>query len=494
MSPRVEELEPQALWRYFVELDKIPRCSKKEAAAVEWIAGVAAAHGVEAERDRVGNLLVRIPATPGCERAPAVLLQSHVDMVCEKDSDHDHDFSRDPIRPLVDGEFVRAQGTTLGADNGIGVATALAFLDAPDAVHGPLELLFTIDEETGLTGAAGIEPGFFSAQYMINLDSEKIGVFTVGCAGGRDSTLTFRAPRGAAPGAELLTVSVSGLQGGHSGDDIHKNRGNSIRILARALLAAAESQAAGAVRIGALSGGSKRNAIPREARAVVAIDRGRVAALREAIEQETEAIAAQLRGIDEGLRIECVPAPSAVAGDAGSVMTAEASLRMLQLLCALPNGVLAMSVAIPDLVETSNNVGVLTDLGDGYGISCSSRSSLAPAMNGVLAQIRAAGRLAGAEIVHGEGYPGWQPNLASPLLKRAKGVYRRLFGHEAQVRAIHAGLECGLLTRKYPDLDILSYGPEIQGAHSPNERVRIATVTKVWDFTRALLEDLTRSA
>lgn len=496
MPQNVADLEPKTLWRYFVELSKIPRESKKEQAAVDWIARIAEEHGIAATRDQTGNLLVRVPASPGYEKAPTVVLQGHVDMVWEKNSDVAHDFERDPIRPIIDGEWVTAAGTTLGADNGIGVATALAFLDTPDAIHGPLELLFTVDEETGLTGAFGIEPGFLSGRYMINLDSEEIGVFTVGCAGGTDTAVTFHAARSPQPAAELLRVSVSGMQGGHSGTDIHKNRGNSIKILFRLLLAAAEDPDVGPVRIGAAQGGSKRNALPREAWAILAVEEGKTDALRRTIERTAEEIRAQLAGTDDGLRIDIRAADrDSDNADATGTGTCDpaASLRMIQMMNALPHGVQAMSADIPDLVETSSNVGVLTDLGDGYRINCSSRSSAAPALTGLLAQIRATAHLAGAEAAHSEGYPGWKPNLKSPLLARAKEVHQRVFGKEAQVRAIHAGLECGLLTEKYPELDIISYGPDIQSPHSPDERVRIDTVEKVWVFTRAFLEDLAKT-
>jgi dipeptidase D len=490
MATRVEDLQPQALWHYFLELSKVPRGSKKEGAAIDWIEKVAREHGVEAVRDSVNNILVRVPASQGHEKAPVVLLQSHVDMVCEKNADVTHDFERDPIRMAIDGEWVRGQGTTLGADNGIGVAAALAFLDEKKSVHGPLELLFTIDEETGLTGASGIQPGYFRARAMINLDSEEIGVFTVGCAGGRDTTVTLRAPRAVRPGAALARIAVTGLTGGHSGTDIHKNRGNSIKILARLLLAAAEDAAVGPLAVGAMAGGSKRNALPREAWAVVAVDAGREGALRAAIEKEAAHLRAQVAGIEEKMQVAVETLPA--TGDARPVADPAASLRLIRLLNALPHGVLGMNVDIPDLVETSSNVGVMTDLNDGWLIANSSRSSVGPALLGVLAQVRSAARLAGAEAVHSDGYPGWKPNMKSPLLARARGVHQRLFGKEAEVRAIHAGLECGLLTEKYPELDMISYGPDIQGAHSPDERVRIPTVAKMWDFTVALLEDMTR--
>ena len=483
----VSQLEPRALWKYFLELSAIPRCSKQEAAALAWLEGVARAHGIEPVRDRAGNILIRVPASPGCENAPPIALQSHVDMVCEKNSDVVHDFTRDPIRPGVEGEFVRAQGTTLGADNGIGLAAALALLDDTETRHGPLELLFTVDEETGLSGALAIEAGFLKARYMLNLDSEELGIFTVGCAGGRDTNITVRIPRMARPELAAFEIAIGGLHGGHSGTDIHRNRGNSIKILGRLLLAAAESPSVGPLLLGAASGGSKRNALPREARAQVAIEPKRAAALRGVIEAEIAKVRRQLAGIDDGLTV-------AVSETSASAFASAAdSLRMLRLIQALPQGVAAMNVDIPTLVETSNNVGVLEDLGDGYRIVCATRSSVAPALLELLAQVDAAAHLAGAEVTHNEGYPGWKPNLASPLLARARAVHERLFGDPGKVQAIHAGLECGLFTEKYPQLDILSYGPDITGAHSPEERVKIDTVAKTWEFTQKLLAELARA-
>lgn len=487
MPHSIADLEPKALWHYFLELSKIPRCSKQEQAAIDWIARIADERGAATRRDAVGNLLVLVPASPGYEDAPTVALQGHADIVCEKNTGTQHDFAKDPIRPIIDGDWVTAEGTTLGADNGIGVAAAMAVLDSPEITHGPLELLVTVDEETGLTGAFGIQPGFLSADYLVNLDSEEIGVFTVGCAGGTDTTVTFRAARSAAADAELLGVAVAGLQGGHSGTDIHKNRGNSIKILFRLLLAALEDPAVGTLRLGTAQGGSKRNALPREARAIVAVPAGGASAFRATLETKRDEIREQLAGIDDDLQL--------VIESAGgeSVCDAEASARMIRMICALPFGVQAMDADIPDLVETSSNVGVLTDLGDGYEISCASRSSLAPTMQGLLGQIRAVADLAGAEVTHSDGYPGWKPNLRSPLLARAKEVHQRVFGRAAEVRAIHAGLECGLFTEKYPKLDIISYGPDIQNPHSPDEKVRIETVARMWRFTCALLEDLAKN-
>jgi len=485
---KLADLEPKALWRYFEELSRIPRCSKKEQAAAAWVEKVARDHGLKPERDRSGNVLVRVPGTAGLEKAPVVALQGHLDMVCEKNSDVAHDFARDPIVPVVHADgHVRAQGTTLGADNGIGIAAALALLDTPGGEHGPLELLFTIDEETGLSGALGIEAGWLKARYLLNLDSEELGVFTVGCAGGRDTNIRLSARRAPREGLAALELTVSGLQGGHSGTDIHRNRGNSVKILARLLLAAVESRSVGALHLGEASGGSKRNALPREARAGIAIARSQVEAFKREVEAETGRVRVQLAGSDEKLHVTLEPSAEK------AYASAEDSLRALRLIRALPQGVAAMNVDIPTLVETSNNVGVLEDLGDGWRIVCATRSSVAPALLDLLAQIDAAAHLAGAEVTHNDGYPGWKPNLDSPLLARAKDVYRRLYGSDPQVGAIHAGLECGLFTEKYPGLDLLSFGPDIQGAHSPDERVRIDTVEKMYEFTCALLGDLARS-
>jgi len=489
MAERIEELEPPALWRYFAEISKIPRCSKREGAAIDWLERVGREKGCATRRDPAGNLVIAVPATPGHEDAPTVVLQGHADMVCEKNADVAHDFSRDPIRPRIEGEWVKATGTTLGADNAIGVCAALAFLDTPEAVHGPLEILVTVDEETGLTGATNIAPGFITGKLLINLDSEEIGVFTVGCAGGRDSTITLRAPRETAAGLKTFRLSVSGLMGGHSGTDIHENRGNSIRILALLLQAALEEAGAADLRLGAFTGGSKRNAIPRESRAVVAVPPGGAAALRGAVERIGAQARAELSGIEGDWTIALEPLP----GEGEPLASAADSRRLILLLNALPNGVQSMSVELRTLVETSNNVGVVEDAGDAWRVVCASRSSLAPAMESLIQRIRATARLAGAEVTHGDGYPGWTPDLRSPLLARAQEVYRRLYGRDPEVRAIHAGLECGLFTEKYPDLDLLSYGPDIKGAHSPDERVRIVTVEKMWEFTRALIEDLARA-
>lgn len=493
MAQTIDRLEPRALWRYFARLSEIPRCSKKEAAAMEWIAGVAKEHGLEPVRDKVDNCLIRLPATPGHEKVPGIVLQGHVDMVCEKNSDVRHDFDRDPIRLVIDGDHIKAAGTTLGADNGIGVAAGLAFLDEKEAVHGPLELLFTVDEETGLTGANAIEAGFLSGRILLNLDSEDWGVFTIGSAGGRDTTVTLKAPRQPRAGTELFRLEVSGLQGGHSGQDIKLNRGNSIKILARTLLAAAESPELGGICVGGAEGGSKRNAIPREARATVAVPTGKAEAFRSAVQRAAGEIRSRLEGIDEALEVKIRPLTDTELKEAAAVCSPEDSLRFIRLINALPNGVLAMSMEMEGLVETSTNVGVLLDRGDRCEIVSSTRSSIAQSLTGVLMQIRSAAALAGAEVVHGDGYPAWKPKLGTPLLVTVAEVYERLFKEKPRFEAIHAGLECGLFLGKYPDLQVVSFGPEVKEAHSPNEWVSISSVGRFWTFTKALVEKLARS-
>ena len=482
---QITQLEPRVLWDYFAKLSEIPRCSKKETAAAAWIESVGRSHGAQVKTDAVGNVLLCVPASPGHEQAPTVILQGHIDMVCEKNSDVTHDFDRDPIRLSIAGEFVTAEGTTLGADNGIGVAAALALLDA-DSVHGPLELLFTVDEETGLTGANAIQAGFLSGGYMLNLDSEEPGQFTIGSAGGQDTTLVYKAPRTAADGWEVYNLAVTGLHGGHSGMDIHLGRGNSIKILARLLLAACEDGGAGELRIGDAQGGSKRNAIPREARATVAVPAGQGDALRDVVDAAAGRIGKQFEGVEEELTATLKPAQG------GTFCSADDSLRLIRLLAALPHGVLAMSTAIDGLVETSSNAGVLRDLGDGYEITTSTRSSVGEALQAVLAQIRSVGHLAGCGVRHSDGYPGWKPKLGTPLLQAVERAYVDLFGEKPAFQAIHAGLECGLFLGKYPQLQVASFGPDIQEAHSPNERVNIESVQKFWDFTKALLAELTK--
>ncbi len=484
MQENVAELDPRALWRHFADLTRIPRPSKNEEAAAAYVVEQARARGLEASRDAAGNVVVRVPATPGREKAPTVILQSHLDMVGEKNKDVAHDFDRDPIRARVDGEWVTATGTTLGADNGIGVAAALATLTDPAVKHGPLELLFTIDEETGLTGAARLEPSLLRGRTLLNLDSEEDGVIFVGCAGGRDTHLELRPEWTApAPGSTGLRIEIGGLRGGHSGLNIHEGRGNALKLVARILFTAAEQGVP--FGLASVRGGSKHNAIPREAEALVAVSPDAKAKLEGIAACLVEGFRTELRGVDDGLTFKAEPAalPDRVLAAAGRDA-------LVRLLISLPHGLLAVSRDIPGLTETSNNVAVV-DVADGrVRVVTSSRSSVASSLQGLLDTVRAAGELSGAAVETKDGYPGWQPNLASPALGVVREVYRKRWGKEPHVTAIHAGLECGLLGEKFPGLDMVSFGPQIEGAHSPDERVHVASVARFWDALKDVLERL----
>ena len=484
--PILENLQPAAVWRIFEKMSAVPRGSGNEAGVLTMLKGWADRRGLPWKQDEVGNLLVCIPASPGREGAPAVLVQGHVDMVCEKNAATAHDFARDPIRLRIDGDWVAATGTTLGADNGVGVAMGLALADDRSVPHGPIEVLLTIDEERGLTGAAGVKPGFFTARRMINLDSEEDTAIFVGCAGGRDTRFELKNRAAKAPkDAVGRKVTVLGLRGGHSGLNIHEHRGNAIKILSRALQAAAAELD---VRLVDINGGSMRNAIPRECEARVAVPKGEARRFKQLLDAFFARVAAEeLAGVDDGFawKVATVQAPRC--------LTRECSATTLNLLSAIPNGVGAMSLDIPGLVETSTNLGVVRTEGQRVEIVCCSRSSVMSALAALVDQHRALGLLAGADVEQPEGYPGWKPNLASPLLAVTRQRYAEAFGAEPELLAIHAGLECGLLTEKYPDLDIVSFGPNIRGAHSPDERVQVSSVEKIWKLFTATVTQLSEA-
>lgn len=474
MNDAFDGLEPRDLWEHFSNLTQIPRPSKQEGRAVAYVESVARRLGVVPRRDDAGNVLVPVPATPGREKAPTLVLQGHLDMVGEKNDDVTHDFSTDPIRARREGEWITASGTTLGADNGIGVAAALAAATDGSVRHGPLELLFTIDEETGLTGAAGLDPALVSGRTLLNLDSEEDGVIFVGCSGGCDTLIDVDDARSAPwPGTTALRLEIRGLRGGHSGLNIHENRGNALKLAARILEAAAGDGIE--FELASIRGGSKHNAIPREARAHLHVAADRETAFRERVDRMAAGFAIELAGADDGLSVTVSPAPAA-----SSVWPREASRRFADLLMVLPHGVLAMSRDIPGLVETSSNLAAVSEEGGALRIVTSSRSSVAPSLAHVLAGIRSAARLARARTRTRDGYPGWRPDLGSPALQTVREVYRRRWGVEPRVTAIHAGLECGLLGEKIPGLDMVSFGPQIEGAHSPDERVQIPSVERFW--------------
>lgn len=480
----LETLEPRLIWRHFEEMTKIPHGSGNEKAMADYVSGYARKKGWEVEKDRAGNLVVRVPATAGHQSAPTVVIQGHMDMVCEKNSDVAHDFLKDPLRVRVSGDWVTAEGTTLGADNGIGMSAALAAAEDESVVHGPLDLLFTVDEEVGLTGAGKVGKDMLKGRVMLNLDSEEIGVFTVGCAGGGDTTIrlpiTWRNP---ARGAVALRVQVMGLKGGHSGIDIHEQRGNANRVMGRVLNRAAQKAK---VHLASMKGGSKRNAIPRECEAVVVVPKDERRAFTNAVSKEEAVVKAELSKIDPGLRV----AVSAVKESPKRVLDRDSMAKVLQLLLALPHGVEFMSYEIEGLVETSTNLATVDLESRAVVVGMSTRSSVVSALETLRDRIDAAAALAGAKTERNKPYPGWQPNLASNILKVAKDVYRREFNEEAKVEACHAGLECGILGEKFDGMDMISFGPTIQNPHSPEERVNIPSVTKFWGFLKAVLADL----
>ena len=479
----VAELDPVALWRHFDAILAIPRASKDEGRIRRHVVTVADNHGLAHHGDAAGNLLVRKPATPGHEGAAVTILQSHLDMVQEKNADVEFDFATDAIVPRMDGDYLNATGTTLGSDNGIGVATMLALMGETDFAHGPLELLFTIDEETGLTGAAQLDASMLCGRQLVNLDSEEDGIVYVGCAGGGDTQLTVELGTEPPPTDRVaLSIALTGLKGGHSGCDIHLQRGNAVKLLGRALGAA---YLGGGFRLAKLDGGSAHNAIPREAFATVVVAGVGRTALMAAIEQEVAAICVEYGPADPGIQlaVDDTHAPDAVWDQA----TTE---RVIQLVTALPHGVEAMSYDIPDLVETSVNLATVKRVNGSLCVGLSSRSSIDSALVALRRQVRAVGSLAGAAVEEDVAYPGWKPDLESRLLEVVKAVHRRELGTEPEVKAIHAGLECGILGKKIPGIDMISFGPQIEFPHSPDERVHVASVSRFYRLVAATLTEL----
>lgn len=477
-------LKPEAVWGYFEEICQVPRPSKKEGKIIAYLLDWAKKHNLEARRDEAGNVVIKKPATPGRENAPTVVLQAHMDMVCEKNSDTVHDFDKDPIRPYVDGEWVRAHGTTLGADDGIGMAAQMAVLTSTDIAHGPIECLFTVDEETGLTGAFALQPGFISGNILLNLDSEDEGEMFIGCAGGIDTVikLNYNLEKTDANGF-AVQVQVKGLQGGHSGDDINKGRGNAIKILNRFLWDLNKKHG---IRLAKLEGGNLRNAIAREATATFVIDTRH----KEDVRVDFNVYAAEMEKVwaitEPGLQLalESTELPA-------EVLTAHDTEALINSLYACPHGVFSMSYRMPGLVETSTNLAAVRFTeGNTILITTSQRSDVDSEKFNIANMVEAVFKMAGASVEHGEGYPGWAPNPNSPVVKVAVESYKRLFGKEPIVRSIHAGLECGLFLEKYPNMDMVSFGPTLRGVHSPDEKVNIKTVEMWWSHLVDMLQHL----
>ncbi len=477
------QLKPAHVFEMFARINAIPRPSKREEKMISFLKDFGESLGLETKVDETGNVLIRKPATPGMEQKPTVILQSHMDMVCEKNNDVDFDFDTDAIQTYVDGEWMKAKGTTLGADDGIGCAMEMAILADNTIKHGPLECVFTRDEETGLTGAEGMQPGFMTGQMLINLDSEDEGELFVSCAGGCRTTATFRFTPEAAPAdAFFLQLTIKGLTGGHSGDDIDKKRANANKLLARYLY---DGMKAWGLRLSDIQAGGLHNAIPREAACLVCIPNK----YKEQARVKWNIFAAEVQ------EEFCTTEPTMEfllesAEPAATVLPADVNCRLISALQAVDNGVYAMSQDIA-LVETSSNLASIRQTEPGViFINSSQRSSLMSNRHNMAHTVAAVFELAGAEVEIGEGYPGWAMNPKSEILRIAREQYVRLFQKEPVVRGIHAGLECGLFSEKYPGLDMVSFGPTLRGVHSPDERLLIPTVDMVWRHLLAILENV----
>ena len=479
----VADLEPKALWAHFDDILKIPRGSKNEAEMREHVIAIAERNGMDYSTDETGNVVVRVPATPGNESAPVVILQAHLDMVNEKNSDVDHDFDKDPIVPELDGDYLTAVGTTLGSDNGIGVAAMFAVMEDEGLPHGPLELLFTIDEETGMTGALGLADGMLAGKLLINMDSEEENVLTVGCAGGADTYLTLPLDKEPAPaGSSALAITLRGMKGGHSGVDVHLQRGNANKLLARAMYTVSRQHQ---LRLASLEGGNAHNAIPREARGVIAVESGGAAEVKASLEAELTAIAVEYRAADPDMSFEVTDTevPAEVFSEASTA-------KVLELIAALPHGVLMMSSDMEGLVETSTNLAVVGEREGSFKILLSNRSSVASALAALRERLHAIAALAGAEVMEKAGYPPWQPNMDSKLLEILKRIHEPATGAVPEIGAVHAGLECSIVADKYPGIDMISFGPQIDFPHSPDERVKIDTVDTFYNLLKATLGEL----
>lgn len=477
----VKELEPKRVFEIFDEITKVPRPSKKEAKIRQYLIDFAKKHNLDVKTDEVGNVVMTKPATPGHENAPTVILQGHMDMVCES-NDKSFDFENSPIETEIDGEWVKAKGTTLGADNGIGVAASLAVLTDPDLVHGPLEALFTVDEETGMTGAFGLGDGMINGDILLNLDSEDDAEIFVGCAGGVDTVCTFTYNRSFAPkDFTYFKIDISKGQGGHSGGDIHLGRANANKLLARFLFNLSKKYE---ISIAEIDGGNLRNAIPRAAHAVIGVHTSRKEDVRVALNHYIADIENEYAGLEPTLEIamESVATPDFCVDETTGI-------NLVRALYSAPHGVVSMSRELEGLVETSTNLASVKMAPDNKIIvTTSQRSSVDSRKWDIANQVEALFLLAGAEVKHGEGYPGWQPNMQSPIMKIASEAYKELYGITPAIKAIHAGLECGLFLQKFPHLDMVSFGPTLQGVHSPSERMHIPAVERFYEQLKLTLK------
>ena len=478
------ELKPARVFEQFAKINQIPRPSKREEKMIEYLKEFGKSHGLETVVDETGNVLIRKPATPGYENRKTVILQSHMDMVCDKLVDIEFDFDKDAIQTYVDGEWLRAKGTTLGADDGIGCAIELAVLDSDDIEHGPIECVFTRDEETQLTGAIGMKSGFMNGDYLINLDSEDEGQFFVSCAGGRSTIATFSVEREEAPaGYFFMEAAVKGLVGGHSGDDINKKRANAIKLLTRFIYAEMQKTD---VRLVSFNSGKLHNAIPRDGKAVFAVP----AADKEMVKADFNIFVANVE--DEFHVTDTAMEFALTSTDAAAVITKAVGDNIIFALQAVDNGIFAMcqDEALDWLVETSSNVAAVKTTDNEVEVLSSQRSCVMSNLDNMCNTVAAAYRLAGAKVITTDGYPAWKMNPHSKLVDITAETYRKLFGKEPKVLGIHAGLECGLFSERYPNLDMVSFGPTLRYVHTPDERLLIPTVQMVWDHLLEILKNI----
>lgn len=478
----VKDLKPALIWQCFDEITKVPRPSCHEEQIREYLLEFAKKHGIAAKTDKVGNVVMSKPATKGNESAPTVILQAHMDMVAEKNGDVEHDFLKDPIRTYIDGEWVKAKGTTLGADNGIGMAAALAVMIDDSLEHGTVEALFTINEEIGLEGAQNLGEDMISGKILVNLDSEDDGEIFVGCAGGIDTTAVFHYNRSFSPeNFSYFKMSVSGLLGGHSGGDIHLGRANANKIVARFIWECSQKWD---IEVSSFKGGNLRNAIPREAESVFGVHNDHREKVEEFLKVYSKDIKNEYKGVElcVELKIESVERPEYCIDSA-------TSLSLIRALYSAPHGVVSMSRDLENLVETSTNLAAVKMEGDDkIKVTTSQRSSVESRKNDIAGQVEAHFQLAGASVSHSDGYPGWAPNMESAIMKISADAYEELFAVKPAIKAIHAGLECGLFLSKYPELDMVSFGPTMTGVHSPDEQLLIPTVDKFWKHLALVLK------
>ncbi|MBP1629152.1 MAG: aminoacyl-histidine dipeptidase [Bacteroidetes bacterium] len=482
MKEELNLLKPEKVFKYFAEILEIPRPSKKEEKMTAYLMDWGTKRGLETLRDDIGNVIIRKPATKGMEAKPSVCLQSHMDMVCEKNSDKVFDFEKDAIETFVEDGWLKAKGTTLGADDGIGVATQLAILDSDDIEHGAIECLFTVDEETGLSGAEALSSEVLKSRILLNLDSEDEGEIFIGCAGGKDTLGKLPFEKEETPEGTAFKITVKGLKGGHSGDDINKGLANANKVLNRVLWTLDREMD---MCLAGFEGGNLRNAIAREAKAVIVVSKEEADDCVAIVNKFAKDVKFEFRSTEPNMEVSIN-----LTENPEFVIDFLSQDNLLNLIYALPHGVLAMSREIPNFVETSTNLASIKMVDDCFVIATSQRSSLESAKEAACDKNAACFLLAGADVSHGDGYPGWAPNPDSKILKIAKESYERLFGKTPVVRAIHAGLECGLIGEKYPEMDMISYGPTLRGVHSPEERLEIKTVEMFWAHTLDILKNL----